>query len=133
MSGSEDLTGTWHGSFTYPGHSGPETPFLAIIEERAGSLSGTIVEPDQFYGQGTIDAVIAGSRGGSSVDFTKSYRNGIRGYENPVDYVGRLSGDGMTITGVWSLLEHDGTFTMEREEEVEEPVEAEVTLELPTR
>ena len=45
-----------------------------------------------------------------------------------VDYVGRLSGDGNSITGVWSLADTDGTFEMHREAVWEEQAgqEAEV-------
>jgi hypothetical protein len=111
----QDLSGTWHGTYTYPGKEGPATPFLATIEDSGGAFSGSIIEPDSFYGQGSIEAVIAGHRAGSAVDFVKSYSAGTVGYENPVDYVGRLSGDGLNITGVWSLLEFDGSFEMERD------------------
>ena len=126
-----DLTGTWHGIYSYPGDEGPPTPFLAIILDRAGSITGTIVEPDQFYGQGTLDAAIAGVRAGTSVDFIKTYNDSLSGYDNPVDYVGRLSDDGQTVSGIWSLLDRDGSFEMERETEIEEPVAAEEAEELP--
>ncbi len=45
-----------------------------------------------------------------------------------VDYVGRLSGDQNSITGVWSLGSLDGTFEMHREAVWEEQAgqEAEV-------
>jgi len=120
-----DLSGTWHGTYTYPGNEGAATPFLATIEDRGGAFAGAIIEPDTFYGQGTIEARIAGHRGGSAVDFVKSYSAGTVGYENPVDYVGRLSGDGLTISGVWSLLEFDGVFEMERDAPAEVPTVAE--------
>ena len=45
-SGPENLTGSWSGEFSYPRHAGPTTPFLAIIEDQNGRLSGTIIEPN---------------------------------------------------------------------------------------
>ena len=115
-----DLTGTWHGTYTYPANAGPPTPFLATIEDSGGAFTGTIIEPDAFYGQGTIRAAIAGHRAGASVDFVKSYAAGTHGYENPVDYVGQISADGLVVSGVWSLLDFDGTFEMERDAPAEE-------------
>ncbi len=61
------------------------------------------------------------------MDFTKTYSNPSFGYNNPIDYVGRVSEDGKSITGVWSVLNMDGTFEMHRgdasEEETEEQTE----------
>lgn len=136
MSGGDplNLTGQWHGTFAYPDGLGPATPFLASLAEAGGSISGTVTEPETAHGTGqTMNAVVAGYRSGRSVDFTKSYAGQAFGYENPVDYVGQLAADGLSVAGVWSLLRWNGTFEMfrdaaveqaeEREEEVAEPVE----------
>lgn len=125
-----DLTGTWHGTYTYPANAGPATPFLATIKESGGGFAGFIIEPDAFFGQGTIQAALTGHRAGCAVDFVKTYAHGTHGYDHPVDYVGRLSSDGLFISGVWSLLEFDGTFEMERDAASEEPVAAEEALTL---
>ena len=126
-----DLTGQWSGEFAYPAHAGPVTPFLATIEDQAGRLSGTIIEPDIVVGAATAEASFTGIRHGSTVDFTKSYGpRASYGYENPVDYVGSISSDGNTISGVWSLLEFDGTFEMRREGAEYEVKEEEVTVAL---
>ena len=127
-----NLTGHWSGEFSYPRHSGPTTPFLATIEDRGGRLSGTIIEPDIVTGAPSIEASLVGLRHGSSLDFTKSYRPPAPlGYETPVDYVGSISEDGNLVTGVWSLLELDGSFEMRREvaasDEQEQKAEAELT------
>ena len=130
-----DLTGRWDGSYSYPSGFGAITPFLADIEQTAGGISGSIIEPDLAYGSGaTMTAILSGHRQGHSVDFTKSYLGRRFGYANPVDYVGQVSRDGLRIAGVWSLLDIDGTFEMHRdaapteeevrEAEVEEPVDA---------
>lgn len=125
-----DLTGMWHGTYTYPANEGPATPFLATIDDSAGSLSGSIIEPDTLFGQGTLEAVIAGHRSGAALDFVKSYVGGLVGYEHAVDYVGRVSGDGLLVTGVWSLLEFDGSFEMERDAAAEEPAAIEEAVAL---
>ena len=109
-----DLTGKWDGVFQYPQKHMPTTPFLAEIVEEAGAFSGTTIEPD-LYKDSPAGARITGHRSGRSVDFTKTYGNRQRGYENPVDYVGQLSEDGLMITGVWSLREWNGRFEMTRE------------------
>ena len=111
----QDLTGQWWGDYAYPGQAGPKTPFIARIEDREGHFTGTIMEPDMF-GTGFVEATLTGHRRGGAVDFVKVY--GARapvGYDRPVDYVGRLSDDGLMIRGVLSLLDLDGTFEMHRE------------------
>jgi hypothetical protein len=134
-SNRDNLTGKWSGQFSYPSHAGPTTPFLAELRDHGGSLTGSIIEPDVFYGGPTLDASVSGVRHGSSVDFTKTYGpTAPSDYDTPVDYVGSVSPDGNTISGVWSLLDFDGTFEMHRECEISEDVEneAEVDLSAPT-
>ena len=110
------MTGRWDGSFTYPSGLGTTTPFLAEIVETGACLSGSIVEPDLAYRSGrTMEAVLAGHRIGTSIDFTKTYRGNRFGYENPVDYVGTVSHDGLQIEGLWSLVDFEGTFEMHRD------------------
>lgn len=55
----------------------------------------------------------------------------VEGYENPVDYVGQLSGDGMVVSGVWSLFDINGTFEMHREEQVAAMEKAETAQTVP--
>jgi hypothetical protein len=123
-----NISGLWMGSYSYPGGHGPTTPFLARISDDSGALSGTIIEPNTMGpSSDSLEAVLSGSRQGRSVDFTKTY-DGASDAAHAVDYVGQLSADGDTITGVWSLAALDGTFEMYREAVWEEKVgvEAEV-------
>jgi hypothetical protein len=123
-----NISGLWLGSFSYPVALGPTTPFLARIEDHDGSLAGSIIEPNTVGSSSTeLEAVLSGSRAGHSVDFTKVY-DGASDAAHAVDYAGRLSEDGNSITGVWSLADIDGTFEMHREAvwEEQEGVEAEV-------
>jgi hypothetical protein len=116
------------GSFSYPSGLGPTTPFLAKLEDDGGSLSGGTIEPNTMgSGSDQLEAVISGSRAGSAIDFTKMY-DGASDAAHAVDYVGRLSGDGNTITGVWSLGATDGSFEMHREAVWEETEEAEAAV-----
>jgi len=115
----ENLSGEWHGTYRYPAGARPDTPFLAMIQDRDGELSGTIIEPNGFRAE-TAQATLTGRRCGTSVDFTKVYHGAGPEYATPVDYVGGISDDGRRIDGVWSLLEWDGIFEMFRDL-VEEP------------
>lgn len=128
----EDLSGQWDGQFAYPSGTGPLTPFLANLSQRGASFTGTIIEPDLYSPGASTEATIVGVIAGDAVDFTKTYRHASRGYENPVDYVGKLSEDGERITGVWSLLSYNGTFEMVRQGgkkvAVEREEEAEIEL-----
>ncbi|APE28995.1 hypothetical protein [Aurantiacibacter gangjinensis] len=129
---AEDLSGQWSGEYAYPQGFGPVTPFLAIIEDKGGYISGTIVEPDMIGGE-TLEALIVGTRGGTGVDFTKVYAPSFSArYSNPVDYVGSVQDDGMTIRGMWSLLDLDGRFEMRREFTREELLEREAEAKVPT-
>ena len=117
-----DLTGLWHGTFVYPAFSGPTTPFVARIVEVQGRLSGTIIEPNLVGRMSEeLEAVIEGAREGRAVDFIKTY-DGKSDASNSVDYVGQLSQDGATITGVWSYEAWDGTFEMHRDAALEEEI-----------
>jgi hypothetical protein len=123
-----NLSGLWMGRYSYPSAEGPTTPFLAKIEDHDGALSGTIMEPNTIgRSSDELEAVLTGTREGQAVDFTKLY-DGSSDAAHAVDYVGRLSGDGNSITGVWSLEHLDGNFEMHREAVWEEQVgeEAEV-------
>ncbi len=115
MTGAINLSGLWLGSYSYPSGLGPTTPFLASLSDESGSLSGTIIEPNTIgRSSKELGAVISGSRAGAAVDFTKLY-DAESDAAHAVDYVGRLSADGNTISGVWSLEDMDGTFEMHRE------------------
>ena len=110
-----DLSGLWLGHFAYPGGQGPVTPFVARIEEAEGLLTGTTIEPNTIApGGAELEALLHGSRKGRAVDFVKTY-DGAAEAAHAVDYVGQVSADGATITGVWSMEALDGTFEMHRE------------------
>jgi len=120
--GAQNLSGLWLGSFAYPGGEGPTTPFLASLTDENGALRGTIVEPNTIGASSDrLEAVLSGSRSGAAIDFTKIY-DGESDAAHAVDYVGRVSADGNSVTGVWSLEALDGSFEMHREAVWEERV-----------
>ena len=123
---SRNIAGLWMGHYAYPSpQMGSPTPFLARIDDTDGALSGTIIEPNTIGpSSDSLEAILSGSRMGSAVDFTKVY-DGASDAAHAVDYVGRLSDDGNTIAGVWSLAEFDGSFEMHREAVWEEKAGAE--------
>jgi hypothetical protein len=126
-----DMTGLWEGAYAYPAYAGPTTQFVARIVENEGALSGTIMEPNMIgWSSDELEAMLAGTRSGRSVDFTKTY-DGSSDAAHAVDYVGRLSEDGDLVTGMWSLEELDGTFEMRRERAWEEVVAAEAEATVP--
>lgn len=51
--------------------------------------------------------------------------------DDVVDYVGQLSYDGLSVTGVWSNNDMDGTFEMHRDLKFEDMVSVEEQAELP--
>ena len=131
---SEDrlnMTGLWEGAFAYPAYGGPTTPFVAHIDDVDGSLSGSIIEPNTMgFASDELEAVLAGNRESRAVDFTKTY-DGSSDAAHAVDYVGQLSDDGDSVTGVWSLGALDGTFEMHRDRAWEELAVTESAEELP--
>ena len=129
MTRPPNISGLWMGSFSYPSGLGPTTPFLARIEDHDGKLSGDIMEPNTVGPSSEqLQSFLSGTREGASVDFVKAY-DGASDAAHAVDYVGCLSGDGMMITGVWSLAVLDGSFEMYREAVWEQVTGEEVVVE----
>lgn len=117
MSGDRhDLTGQWHGTFSYPAFAGPTTPFVCNLIDAGGRFTGTTLEPNATGDPGEpeeLEADVIGTREDRAVDFTKTYGGTM--WNHSVDYVGQVSEDGGTITGVWSVDQLDGTFEMHRD------------------
>lgn len=111
----QNLTGIWHGLYSYPSNRKPVS-FVATLIETASAVSGTTHEPTTFGGDPNdiLYATLMGSRHNSTVVFVKIYETKNPRYHR-VDYEGTLSSDGTeidgrwVITGVWS-----GKFLMVR-------------------
>jgi hypothetical protein len=123
---AHDLTGVWHGRFTYP-HSFEPGTFVATLVEAASRLSGMIEEPCTIglAAGTTLHAAVSGARRDSAVAFLKTY-DGTGGWVHTVAYEGALSGDGMEIEGRWRVSgAWSGSFLMIRSTGLPEAVERE--------
>ena len=109
------LTGDWRGCYHYLGGTGLTSSFTARIEDHGTHLSGDKIEPDRRDGSAPSRASIVGVREGSSVKFT-AFGNPRSAAFNSVDYVGTVSEDGNTISGMWAFQIFDGPFEMHRVE-----------------
>ena len=122
MTGSQSIGGSWRGRYYYPGNSEPHG-FEAVFIDADGVLDGNILDDGQLG-----EADVAGKFSFPHVKFTKSYRSGSQ----PVQYEGRMSDDGKTMSGRWYLgVDGSGTWTAKRYEDGEDlKFETEDTREL---
>src|SRR5262245_53660218 len=95
---ARNLTGVWHGIYSYP-RGNPPVSFVATLIETASMVSGTTHEGEA---SGTLFAMVTGRRQGSAVSFVKTY-DGTNPDYRTVDYEGRLSGDATEIDGRWTI------------------------------
>jgi hypothetical protein len=96
-----NLTGVWHGLYSYPIARAPVS-FVATLIETVGAVSGTTHEPCAVGGSPneTLYATLVGSRQDSVVTFVKTYDGANPNYTT-VAYEGTLSRDGTEIEGRW--------------------------------
>lgn len=127
-----DISGTWSGSYVYPGSLEP-VPFEAEIRDHGGLISGLIHEPAEAWaGVDRATAIMAGQRQGREVSFVKSYDQS-EAYPEPVHYEGTVDEEECEIAGSWVIIgEWSGSFVMTRPKaaEAEERVEETVPVEL---
>ena len=112
---NENLTGVWHGLYSYPAYREP-VYFVATLIQSGSSLSGTIHESEKGeHGSPlTLFASVRGSMSGTSVDFNKTY-NGTGGWSHAVGYCGQLNADATEIEGTWTIVgDWSGRFLMIR-------------------
>lgn len=110
-----NLTGGWHGIYTYP-HSQDPVDFAATLDEADGWLSGTVSEIGSAGpARGVrLDAILQGRRSGRTVTLLKLYDGADRGYDT-VHYAGQVNDDGTEIGGSWTIPgSWSGTFLMIR-------------------
>ena len=109
-----DLSGTWTGSYAYPGSLDP-VPFTADLRDDGGRISGLVHECDWALGSSAEQsATLAGLHDGASVTFTKIYDSHDQLVE-PIEYRGDLDADACEISGTWTIVgEWSGPFVMVR-------------------
>ncbi|MDX2209808.1 MAG: hypothetical protein SFV20_05555 [Sphingopyxis sp.] len=119
-----NISGFWSGKYWYDEPGQPIVPFLALLEDSGGTLSGEITEPNTAgYSSSELKAFVIGSRDGNAVTFAKVY-DGASDLAHRVDYVGGVSDDGTRLTGYWLLDIYSGGFEMSRTIVPEEDLEA---------
>jgi hypothetical protein len=110
-----NLTGVWHGLYTYVGQN-LAVSFVATLIETGSSVSGTTHEPCSIGGSPdeTVFATVLGSRHDSAVRFVKTY-DGANPFYGTVVYEGTLNHDGTEIEGRWVIPGNwSGSFMMTR-------------------
>ena len=103
----QNLTGVWHGLYTYA--NGLSISFMATLIDSGSVLSGSTTEPCTT-GQcpsDTIHANLAGRRQASAVTFTKIYEQAGPGYERPWHIVGGISGSPVRVLFRLAQLDSD--------------------------
>ena len=100
---AQNLTGDWHGQYSYVDMSEP-VAFTASLIEIAGEISGETCESGTTRaGVGVqFRAALSGRRSGHAVAFTKTYDGG-GGWRHSVEYDGVLSAYGAEIEGRWRI------------------------------
>jgi hypothetical protein len=117
-----NLTGIWHGLYSYP-FSRPPVSFVATLIEAGSTVSGTTHEPCDVGGNpgDVLFATLLGRRQGGTVAFLKTYDGSNPNYTRVI-YEGRLSADGTEIEGRWVVPGSSGKFLMIRSAGKEEAV-----------
>lgn len=99
--GPQNLTGIWHGLYSYL-DGRPTVSFVATLIEAGAAVSGTTHESSDGPGA-TLYATLSGRRQGASVAFLKTYNRAGARYFSAIAYQGMLSGDGTEIEGGWLI------------------------------
>lgn len=118
-----NLTGVWHGLYTYPTQHMP-VYFVATLIDSGHHISGMTHESEigAFGAPLTLHAAIAGARHAMTVSFTKSY-DGSGGWDHSVAYEGSVNGEWTEIEGRWTIgIRAAGKFLMIRSRGVTESV-----------
>jgi hypothetical protein len=123
----QNLTGIWHGLYSYPYGRRAPVSFVATLIEAGSTVSGTTHETCEMGGlpNQTLYATLLGRRQDSAVVFLKTY-DGSNPHYGRVSYDGTLSADGTEIEGRWILPGSSGKFLMIRSAGKEESIRREV-------
>lgn len=118
-----NLSGLWHGQFSYANSSRGATDFTATLLDRDGTLTGTTTEncPLPPNEGAALLATLHGTHENADVRFRKDYEPGDPRYRT-VQYRGTVNGDGTEIEGTWSIGARNGRFLMIRQAPAETAV-----------
>jgi hypothetical protein len=107
-----DLSGRWHGVFSYP-RALPPTEFDAELRDISGLISGVTSEAHHADSGLILGATLDGSHDGGTIRFRKTYDDFDGEYE-AVTYEGIIDQTGDEISGPWIVPGAWGTFLMVR-------------------
>jgi hypothetical protein len=98
-----DLTGVWHGLYSYPAYLEP-VYFVATLIGSGAGFSGTTHEAatGRTGAPLTLYAALSGSLAHPTVAFIKTY-DGTGGWRHSVKYAGEIDGDATEIEGRWII------------------------------
>lgn len=110
---SYSIQGNWQGRYFYKTRA-EAFAFEAVFIEINGRVEGNILDAGRLG-----EAVVAGTFGYPSLEFTKRYYQETRG--GPVRYRGTMSEDGKMLSGTWQLASGTaGTWLAVRTDDIEE-------------
>jgi hypothetical protein len=112
--GPDDLSGLWHGQYSYP-VAKPPVAFVANLIDTGETLGGSITETCEFGPKKgfPLYATVHGTHRGTSVVFTKTYEVEDAHY-GVVRYSGAVNAEGTEIEGTWTTQGWSGRFLMIR-------------------
>jgi hypothetical protein len=122
---SQDVSGVWYGRWTSEDPFIAPNSFIAVLEEAASAVDGTVSEVDDH---GHFRASVSGARTGSQIQWIKQYDGG--GRDHAVYYAGLVNQDATQITGGWRLEHWSGGFAMQREKFSIDELEDEQVIEI---
>jgi hypothetical protein len=118
-----NLTGVWHGLYSYPAYLEPVF-FVASLISHGSSFSGTTHEA-QTGAKGAplkLFAALTGTLTGNTVDFLKTYDQS-HSVEHSILYNGELNFDQSEIEGTWTIPGYwSGRFLMMRSAGMKEEI-----------
>jgi hypothetical protein len=129
-SNAQNLTGIWHGLYSYT-DGRPSVSFVATLIETGSTVSGTTHELSNRKGSlnQALYATLLGRRQGASVTFLKTYERPNPRYHSTIAYQGVLSSDGTEIEGGWLIPgSGSGKFLMIRSAGKEEAVRRQASV-----
>lgn len=135
MSAYKNLSGLWTGSYSYTLHGKQSVAFTAWIDDKAGKLSGTLLEANTFVDSPSLEltSTLEGTRSGTDLEFTKRYDPSQGAHASPIHYTGRTNQGFTFVTGQWSIAgpyEWSGPFEMSRQSGAFEKAQREEMIEL---
>jgi len=115
-----DVSGVWYGRWSSDDPLVYPNGFIAVLEEVAGSVDGSVSETNP-EGPEPLHATVSGGRSGAQIHWIKQYEGR---WCHAVYYAGTVNHDATEISGGWRLEQWSGSFAMRREkfsiEELEE-------------